>query len=333
MNENKPPSDQRAELNTLIGQKAWLKLAEHPDFLHVANHEQLTAVIGKLEQAMAALPQGLEREKQEFAVALLRSRLKERPKPPMGELSERNGIDQEDYIAFLKEALADVIRRFKQKMQELSQNTEREAYGLEVAHLRTILSERNGTQDDRGVYIAALEDQLTKAEEGLEELAAANQHRKIVQETAHVISAETATALSKLCARYIDSVKGYMLRTKGQDREAGMYIEPDEKLMQLVEKWSEISENQKSEFRRRIMNQVGASQLKARGLTTAATTSYTWASWGQAWTKMTTSDAGKNLVSLANGSKTIKETGTTRTGLAFLRHSSNRPAGRWSRIR
>jgi hypothetical protein len=91
-NEHKSPAEQQAETNALIREKAWLKLAEHPYFLHVANQQQLTAVIEKLEQAMTALPQGLERDNHELSIALLRSLLNERANPQLSESSDKKGV-------------------------------------------------------------------------------------------------------------------------------------------------------------------------------------------------------------------------------------------------
>lgn len=71
------------QVNGLIGKKDWLGVAKHPYFLHVANPKMLTALIGKLETSMQALPQGsIDREDHEFAAAHLRGLLKKRSVTP-----------------------------------------------------------------------------------------------------------------------------------------------------------------------------------------------------------------------------------------------------------
>lgn len=69
---------EQEEVHALVRAKEWVKVANHPYFLHVANPQQLTAVIGKLQAATEGLPPGEAREDHEFAVALLRSLLKKR---------------------------------------------------------------------------------------------------------------------------------------------------------------------------------------------------------------------------------------------------------------
>jgi hypothetical protein len=67
---------QQKEVNDLIGQQNWLKIAGHPYFLNVATPQQLTAVIGKLHQGMAN--PGADKEDYEFAVLHLQSLLKQK---------------------------------------------------------------------------------------------------------------------------------------------------------------------------------------------------------------------------------------------------------------
>ncbi len=65
-------------------------------------------------------------------------------------------------------------------------------------------------------------------------------------------------ALAKLCGNYIDNVKAYTQREKVRDRYTGNYVEPDERLMRSVEEKIDIPDGRKDDFRREIMNYIGA---------------------------------------------------------------------------
>jgi serine protein kinase len=65
-------------------------------------------------------------------------------------------------------------------------------------------------------------------------------------------------ALTRLCGNYIDNVKAYTQREKVRNRYTGGYDEPDERLMRSVEEKIDIPEGRKDDFRREIMNYIGA---------------------------------------------------------------------------
>ncbi|WP_020473311.1 PrkA family serine protein kinase [Zavarzinella formosa] len=65
-------------------------------------------------------------------------------------------------------------------------------------------------------------------------------------------------ALSRLCSNYIDNVKAYTQREKVRNRYTGAYEEPDERLMRSVEEKIDIPDSRKDDFRREIMNYIGA---------------------------------------------------------------------------
>ncbi len=74
----KPVNSGEVEVNGLIGQKNWLRVAKHPYFLYIANPQQLTALTAKLTASMAEMPEGLDKEDHEFAIAHLNSVLQKR---------------------------------------------------------------------------------------------------------------------------------------------------------------------------------------------------------------------------------------------------------------
>lgn len=65
-------------------------------------------------------------------------------------------------------------------------------------------------------------------------------------------------ALSRLCSNYIDNVKAYTQREKVRNPYTGNYDDPDERLMRSVEEKIDIPEGRKDDFRREIMNYIGA---------------------------------------------------------------------------
>ncbi len=79
----------------------------------------------------------------------------------------------------------------------------------------------------------------------------------VKNEVQRAISADE-DAIEKLAANYIDAIKAFTLKEKVKDRYTGQDIEPDERLMRSVEEKIDIPENRKEDFRREIMNYIGA---------------------------------------------------------------------------
>ena len=71
-------------------------------------------------------------------------------------------------------------------------------------------------------------------------------------------------ALSRLCANYIDNVKAYTQKEKVKNRYTGEAEEPDERLMRSIEEKIDIPESRKDDFRREIMNYIGALALDGK---------------------------------------------------------------------
>ena len=65
-------------------------------------------------------------------------------------------------------------------------------------------------------------------------------------------------ALTRLCGNYIDNVRSYTLREKVRNKFTGANEDPDERLMRSVEEKIDIPEGRKDDFRREIMNYIGA---------------------------------------------------------------------------
>lgn len=93
----------------------------------------------------------------------------------------------------------------------------------------------------------------------------------VKQEYEEIIKAEVQRAISadesalhRLCANYIDNVKAYTQKERVRNPFTGMDEEPDERLMRSVEEKIEIPESRKDDFRREIMNYIGALSLEGK---------------------------------------------------------------------
>jgi serine protein kinase len=65
-------------------------------------------------------------------------------------------------------------------------------------------------------------------------------------------------AIARLCSNYVDNVKAYTQREKVKNKYTGQDEEPDERLMRSIEEKIDIPESRKDDFRREIMNYIGA---------------------------------------------------------------------------
>lgn len=91
-----------------------------------------------------------------------------------------------------------------------------------------------------------------------------NEYEEIVKnEVRRAISADVA-AIKKLCMNYIDNVKAYLLKEKVKDRYTGKDQEPDERLMRSIEEKIDIPDTRKDDFRKEIMNFIGALAIEGK---------------------------------------------------------------------
>ena len=85
-----------------------------------------------------------------------------------------------------------------------------------------------------------------------------DEYTDIVKNEVQRAIAADEDALRRLCANYIDNVKAYTQREKVKNRFTGADEEPDERLMRSIEERIDIPEARKDDFRREIMNYIGA---------------------------------------------------------------------------
>jgi len=93
------------------------------------------------------------------------------------------------------------------------------------------------------------------------------EYEEIVKnEVQRAISADEG-AISRLSANYIDNVRAYTLKEKVKNKFTGRDEAPDEHLMRSIEEKIDIPENRKDDFRREIMNYIGALAIEGKKFT------------------------------------------------------------------
>src|SRR6516165_200860 len=90
------------------------------------------------------------------------------------------------------------------------------------------------------------------------------EYEDIVKNEVQRAIAADEDALTRLCGNYIDNVKAYTQREKVKNKYTGQTEEPDERLMRSIEEKIDIPESRKDDFRREIMNFIGALAIDGR---------------------------------------------------------------------
>jgi serine protein kinase len=85
----------------------------------------------------------------------------------------------------------------------------------------------------------------------------------VKNEVQRAISADE-DAIGKLCGNYIDNIKAYTQKEKVKNKYTGLYEEPDERLMRSIEEKIDIPDSRKDDFRREIMNYIGALAVEGK---------------------------------------------------------------------
>ena len=95
-------------------------------------------------------------------------------------------------------------------------------------------------------------------------LVVRNEYEEIIKnEVQRAISADEE-AIARLCGNYIDNVKAYTQNEKVKNPYTGKDEEPDERLMRSIEEKISIPDSRKDDFRREIMNYIGALAVEGR---------------------------------------------------------------------
>ena len=90
------------------------------------------------------------------------------------------------------------------------------------------------------------------------------EYEDIVKNEVQRAIAADEDAIARLCGNYIDNVKAYTQKEKVRNKYTGQDEEPDERLMRSIEEKIDIPESRKDDFRREIMNYIGALALDGK---------------------------------------------------------------------
>ena len=71
-------------------------------------------------------------------------------------------------------------------------------------------------------------------------------------------------AIARLCANYVDNVKAYCQKERIKNKYTGQEEEPDEKLMRSIEEKIDIPNSRKDDFRKELMNYIGALAVESK---------------------------------------------------------------------
>jgi serine protein kinase len=90
------------------------------------------------------------------------------------------------------------------------------------------------------------------------------EYEDIVKNEVQRAIAADETAIARLCGNYLDNVKAYTQKERVRNPYTGMDEPPDERLMRSIEEKIGIPENRKDDFRREIMNYIGAMAVEGK---------------------------------------------------------------------
>jgi serine protein kinase len=114
----------------------------------------------------------------------------------------------------------------------------------------------------RGHSLITSEEQRQRVRELLDDVR--REYEEIVKnEVQRAIAADEA-AIARLCGNYVDNIKAYTQKEKVRNPYTGQDEEPDERLMRSIEEKIDIPDNRKDDFRREIMNYIGALALDGK---------------------------------------------------------------------
>lgn len=105
-------------------------------------------------------------------------------------------------------------------------------------------------------------DQLDHLKEML--AVARQEYEDIVKNDVQKAISLDETAIETLCANYIDNVKAYTQKEKVRNKYSNKLEDADERFMRSIEEKIDIPDSRKDDFRREIMNYIGALAIEGK---------------------------------------------------------------------
>jgi serine protein kinase len=93
------------------------------------------------------------------------------------------------------------------------------------------------------------------------------EYEDIVKNEVQRAIAADEEAIARLCGNYLDNLKAYTQGEKVRNKYTGRDEEPDERLMRAIEEKIGIPDSRKDDFRREIMNYIGALAMEGKTFT------------------------------------------------------------------
>jgi serine protein kinase len=93
------------------------------------------------------------------------------------------------------------------------------------------------------------------------------EYEDIVKNEVQRAIAADEEAIARLCGNYLDNLKAYTQGEKVRNKYTGRDEEPDERLMRSIEEKIGIPDSRKEDFRREIMNYIGALAMEGKTFT------------------------------------------------------------------
>jgi len=168
----------------------------------------------------------------------------------------------------------------EESVKELRKETEREGMnGISPRYIQDKISNALVSDKAEGSINPFLV--LNELESGLTSHSLINKeddrkrYRELIamvkQEYEDIVKSEVQRAISadeeartKLVSNYIDNIKAYTQKERVKNKYTGQFEEPDERLMRSIEEKIDIPESRKDDFRREIMNYIGALAVEGK---------------------------------------------------------------------
>ncbi|MFM8315799.1 MAG: hypothetical protein ACKOA8_16080, partial [Deltaproteobacteria bacterium] len=170
-------------------------------------------------------------------------------------------IDMGNKASKGEEAYKEGLKKFEARhFDVITQLVDVKAQSKVFANVKMVLNELEG-----GLKNHSLISSEDKKKHYRELLAVVKQEYEdiVKSEVQRAISADEE-AMARLCSNYIDNVKAYTQRERVKNRYTGQDEEPDERLMRSIEEKIDIPDSRKDDFRREVMNYIGALALEGR---------------------------------------------------------------------
>ncbi len=106
----------------------------------------------------------------------------------------------------------------------------------------------------------------TEMMEGFKEMLATTrqEYEDIVKNDVQKAISVDESAIQTLCANYIDNVKAYIQKEKVRNKYSNRLEDADERFMRSIEQKIDIPESRKDDFRRELMNYIGALAIEGK---------------------------------------------------------------------